>query len=154
MRWLRRLLRTPRRPAPARPRGYRPARTAAGDVRRVLTYAPQTNGTADPGEVVWALVDFEEAGDEAKDRPVLVVGRKDPWTVLGLMLSSRPKGPEQRNWLSLGTGSWDRAGRPSWVRLDRVLEVNDRSVRREGAALDAARFDLVAERLRAEHGWR
>ena len=48
---------------------------------------------------------------------------------------------------------WDRQGRPSWVRLDRVLEVPETGIRREGAVLDRARFDAVAARLRSGYGW-
>ncbi|MGZ4527137.1 MAG: type II toxin-antitoxin system PemK/MazF family toxin, partial [Mycobacterium sp.] len=44
-------------------------------------------------------------------------------------------------------------GRQSWVRLDRVLDVPEESIRREGAILDREIFDLVAERLRADYSW-
>ena len=153
--WLRRLLRSrPAGPAaPPRRGGARAAQTSDGLVRRVLAYAPNADGRADPGEVVWAPVAFEDDRSVAKDRPVLVIARKDPWTVLALMLTTQPKRPEQRNWLALGPGTWDRQSRPSWVRLDRVLEVDDRSVRREGAALDRSRYALVARALRDDHGW-
>ena len=119
----------------------------------MLTYAPNADGRADPGEVVWALVAYEDQPDVTKDRPVLVVGRKDPWTVLGLMLSSQPKRHDRMDWLALGQGSWDRHARPSWVRLDRVLELHDGGIRREGAVLDQARFTLVAQALRERYDW-
>ena len=45
------------------------------------------------------------------------------------------------------------ACRPSWVRLDRVLDVPEEGIRREGAILDRVRFDTVAVRLRAEYSW-
>jgi hypothetical protein len=59
----------------------RSARTATGSAPRRLSYAPELDGAADPGEVVWARVAFEEDPSRDKDRPVLVVGRKDADTV-------------------------------------------------------------------------
>ena len=120
---------------------------------RQLEYAPNPDGDADPGEVVWTWVPYEEDPARGKDRPVLVVGRSGR-TVLGLMLSSQSDRDGQRNWLSLGPGAWDRESRPSWVRLDRVLEVDHDGIRREGAVLDRTRFDQVAGALRTEYGWR
>lgn len=119
---------------------------------RHLEYAPDLDGEADPGEIVWTWVRYEDDPHQGKDRPVLVVGR-DGRTLLGLMLSSRRERDGQRNWLELGPGDWDQAHRPSWIRLDRILEVDEDGIRREGAVLDPARFDRVAARLRAEYGW-
>jgi hypothetical protein len=39
------------------------------------------------------------------------------------------------------------------VRLDRVLDVPESGIRREGAILDRARFDQVATRLRSDYSW-
>jgi hypothetical protein len=133
-------------------RARKRARPAEGHPREV-SYAPHPNGTADPGEVVWTWVPYEEDARRGKDRPVLVVGR-DGRTLLGLMLSSNPERAAQPNWLGLGTGAWDAQRRASWVRLDRVLAVGDRKVRREGAALDRERFDRVADELRQHYRWR
>jgi hypothetical protein len=119
---------------------------------RSLAYAPQPDGQADPGEVVWTWVAYEDDPRRGKDRPVLVVGREGA-TLLGLMLSSQAERDGQRGWLALGPGAWDREQRPSWVRLDRVLDVPEDGIRREGAVLDRARFDRVARALRADHGW-
>jgi hypothetical protein len=69
------------------------------------------------------------------------------------MLSSRRERDGQRDWLALGPGDWDRAHRPSWIRLDRILEVDEDGIRREGAIFDRVRFDQVAALLRAEYGW-
>ena len=55
---------------------------------RRLVYAPDLDGRADPGEIVWTWVVYEDDPTRGKDRPVLVVGR-DRRTLLGLMLSSR-----------------------------------------------------------------
>jgi hypothetical protein len=120
--------------------------------RRALAYAPEPNGRADPGEVVWTWVAYEEDPGRGKDRPVLVVGR-DGRTVFGLMLSSQSDRDGQRHWLALGSGAWDGECRPSWVRLDRVLAMPENGIRREGAVLDRARFDRVATTLRAGYGW-
>ena len=119
--------------------------------RRVV-YAPDLDGQADPGEIVWTWVAYEEDPTRGKDRPVLVVGR-DRTTLLGLMLSSQNRHGTDREWIAIGTGSWDHEGRASWVRLDRVLDVPEEGIRREGAVLDRERFDLVARRLRAEYSW-
>jgi hypothetical protein len=119
---------------------------------RRIEYSPNLDGDADPGEIVWTWVKYEDDPRQGKDRPVLVVGR-DGRTLLGLMLSSQTERDGQRNWYALGEGSWDRENRPSWVRLDRVLEVDEDGIRREGAVLDSARFDEVAAELRRDYGW-
>ncbi|HEX6871984.1 MAG TPA: type II toxin-antitoxin system PemK/MazF family toxin [Micromonosporaceae bacterium] len=120
---------------------------------RRLVYAPKLDGQADPGEIVWTWVTYEDDPNRGKDRPVLVVGR-DGTMLLGLMLSSNSERDGQAHWLALGPGSWDREQRPSWVRLDRVLEVAETKIRREGAILDRNRFDRVARELRSGYGWR
>jgi len=124
--------------------------TTRGD--RLLEYAPDLDGRADPGEIVWTWVAYEDDPSQGKDRPVLVVGRRGA-LMLGLMLSSQADRDGERGWLALGRGPWDSAGRASWVRLDRVLELADDSIRREGAVLDRTRFDVVAAVLRERHGW-
>jgi hypothetical protein len=119
---------------------------------RKLVYAPDLDGRADPGEIVWTWVTYEDDPSRGKDRPVLVVGR-DRATLLGLMLSSQERHAADRSWVSIGSGSWDDAGRPSWVRLDRVLDVPEEGIRREGAILERAVFDIVAARLRRDYSW-
>ncbi len=119
--------------------------------RRVV-YAPDLDGRADPGEIVWTWVVYEEDPTRGKDRPVLVVGR-DSSTLLGLMLSSQDRHVGDRDWVGIGAGSWDYEGRASWVRLDRVLDVPEEGIRREGAILDRETFEVVATRLRAEYSW-
>ena len=120
---------------------------------RKLVYAPDLDGRADPGEIVWTWGTYEEDPSRGKDRPVLVVGR-DRTTLLGLMLSSQERHAADRSWVSIGSGSWDEAGRPSWVRLDRVLDVPEEGIRREGAILAREIFDVVAARLRRDYSWR
>jgi PemK-like, MazF-like toxin of type II toxin-antitoxin system len=145
----------------SRPRSVGPSGTEyPGDFTGTASveYTPAGDGRPDPGEIVWTWVPFEEDHGQGKDRPVLVVGRDGLW-LLGLMLTSKdhdaPGGSRGgRDWLDVGTGSWDRQGRPSEVRLDRVLRINPQTVRREAARLDRARFTVVADALRARHGWR
>lgn len=119
---------------------------------RKLVYAPDLDGRADPGEIVWTWVVYEDDPTKGKDRPVLVVGR-DQRTLLGLMLSSQDYHRNDPDWVGIGVGSWDYDGRASWVRLDRVLDVPEEGIRREGAILDRERFEVVAARLRAEYSW-
>ena len=119
---------------------------------RRLVYAPDLDGRADPGEIVWTWVVYEDDPTRGKDRPVLVVGR-DRRTLLGLMLSSQEYHHNDPDWVSIGSGSWDYEGRASWVRLDRVLDVPEEGIRREGAILERELFEVVAGRLRAEYSW-
>ncbi|WP_371413019.1 type II toxin-antitoxin system PemK/MazF family toxin [Mycolicibacterium sp. GF69] len=119
--------------------------------RKVL-YAPDLDGRADPGEIVWTWVVYEDDPTQGKDRPVLVVGR-DRSTLLGLMLSSQDHDRDEANWVPIGSGTWDYEGRASWVRLDRVLDVPEDGIRREGAILARERFEVIATRLRAEYSW-
>lgn len=147
----------PPQPAPGTGRPVASRTRPSSDRARIVSYSPDLDGRADPGEIVWTWVAYEEAtppgAPNGKDRPVLVVGR-DGTTVLGLMLSSQSKRDGDRDWMALGPGSWDAERRESWVRLDRVLDVPEDGIRREGAVLGRTRFDAVAARLRAEHGWR
>jgi len=122
----------------------------AGPLR--FDYRPRRDGRPDPGEIVWAWVAFEENDGRGKDRPVLVISR-DGDELLALMLTSkdhdRDAADEARHgryWMDVGTGAWDRQGRPSEVRLDRVLRLAPGDVRREGAALDHRVFAEVAAR--------
>jgi len=136
-----------------RPTGRGSVRSApTGDRARRVVYAPDLDGAADPGEVVWAWVPFEEDARRGKDRPLLVVGRAGG-ELLGLMLSSQHKRDGEPGWVGIGSGAWDREGRESFARLDRVLEVAESGIRREGAVLPRDRFARVAEELRGRYGW-
>jgi hypothetical protein len=120
---------------------------------RKVVYAPDLDGRADPGEIVWTWVVYEDDPTRGKDRPVLVVGR-DRSVLLGLMMSSQERHDADRDWVGVGAGDWDYQGRASWVRLDRVLDVPEEGIRREGAVLEREIFDVVAARLRADYSWR
>ncbi|MBW4720875.1 type II toxin-antitoxin system PemK/MazF family toxin [Saccharothrix obliqua] len=135
------------RPARGAVREIHPASAAAA-----LEYSPDLDGLADPGEVVWAWVPYEEDPDRGKDRPLLVVGRRQR-ALLALMLTSRAPDPhEEDDYLRLGTGRWDRDGRASYLRLDRVFELAEHDIRREGSVLEPERFALVETALR-RLGW-
>jgi PemK-like, MazF-like toxin of type II toxin-antitoxin system len=120
---------------------------------RKLVYAPDLDGRADPGEIVWTWVVYEDDPTRGKDRPVLVVGR-DRGVLLGLMVSSQERHAANPDWVGIGYGDWDYQGRKSWVRLDRVLDVPEEGIRREGAILQREVFDVVAARLRGDYSWR
>ena len=98
------------------------------------------DGDADPGEVVWAWVPFQEDPSQGKDRPVVVIGRRQD-ALVGVPLTSKPDDREAQ--VLVGTGSWDRERRPSYARIWRMLDLDPRRVRREGAALLRDRFDQV-----------
>ena len=80
--------------------------------RRVTSYEPEADGQPDPGEVVWGWVPFEEDPSQGKDRPVLLIGRKevggvDYWA--GLMLTSKDHDRDAedearygRHWMDVG----------------------------------------------------
>lgn len=136
------------------------ARGAAypGDFRGIpkVSYAPNAgNGrVADPGEIVWTWVPFEEDHSHGKDRPVLVIGRDGQW-LLALPLTSKDHNRDAahqagvgRRWTDIGAGPWDSRGRTSEVRTDRILRVDPARVRREGSVLDERRFKEVAAAVR------
>jgi hypothetical protein len=122
------------------------AHTYTGAVR--WEYSPELDHEPDPGEVVWTWVAFEEDDSIGKDRPVAVVGRAEDRRLVALMLSSQDHRGD-RDWLSIGSGPWDREGRESWVRRDRFLAVEADAVRREGAILPRATYDAIVRGLTA-----
>ena len=120
-----------------------------------ITYSPAPGKEADPGEVVWTWVPYEEDHREGKDRPVLIIGRDHEW-LLGLLLTSkdhdRDAAQEARSgrfWMDIGTGEWDPQRRPSEVRINRIIRIDPDDVRRIGAVLDRDVFDAVAAAVRA-----
>jgi hypothetical protein len=123
----------------------------AFDHEPTIIYTPDLDGDPDPGEVVWTWVPYEEDPNQGKDRPVLVIGW-DGDQMAAVALSSKDHTDHPENVL-LGEGGWDREHRPSYVKLDRILRVDPKEVRREGAILDRNRFDQVVARLRELHGW-
>lgn len=124
-----------------------------------VAYGPRADDRADPGEIVWAWVPYDEGDGRGKDRPVLIIGRQGA-DLLGLSLSSqdhdRDAAEEARHgrvWTDIGSGAWDARRRASEVRLDRLLLLDPAAVRREGAALDRDRFERVVAEARRVQGW-
>ena len=123
----------------------------------MTTYSPEADGLPDPGEVVWTWVPFEEDYDQGKDRPVLVIGRDEPW-LLALQASTvnddehRDRERQQgRYWVDIGSGDWDRQGRPSEVRVNRLIRVRPDDIRTEGTRVDQDIFTKVANEIRKHY---
>jgi PemK-like, MazF-like toxin of type II toxin-antitoxin system len=112
-----------------------------------IEYSPCLDGDPDPGEVVWTWVPYEEDPTQGKDRPVVIIGRRGDH-LLGVPLTSKRHDNEAQ--VAVGTGPWDREGRDSYAKVERLLDVDPADVRREGAVLDRARFDNVVAGVRAE----
>jgi len=125
----------------------------AGDVE--IGYRPSANGRADPGEVVWVWVPYEDDPTQGKDRPALVLAIEEDDLVVLPMTSKDHDGDaaqearDGRLWMDVGSGPWDSRGRASEVRLNRTIRIPAAEVRREGAALDAEIFAAVAAAWRA-----
>jgi len=141
-----------RAPGPSGPR-------YPGDATRLpdTTYAPRPDGDADPGEIVWTWVPYEEDHTQGKDRPVLIIGHEGDWLV-GLPLTSKDHDVDERQerrsgreWVDIGSGAWDTRGRPSEVRVNRLVRVSPGGVRREGAVLPRDRYEAVVAAARAHH---
>jgi hypothetical protein len=120
-----------------------------------VRYAPERDGDADPGEVVWSWVAYEDDPAQGKDRPVLVLGWDGP-LLAAVPLSSKDHSSrtDAHEWVPVGTGAWDREARPSYADASRLLRIEASAVRREGAALDEARFHQVVARVSELHAWR
>lgn len=143
---------TRRRATPSGGRPAPPGGVTATDVGRDLSdddlrfeYSPRLDGDADPGEVVWTWVPYEDDPSQGKDRPVAVIGRRGR-NLLGVPLTSKQKLNEVQ--VPVGAGPWDREGRQSYAKVERVLEIVPERVRREGAVLARNHFDDVVEGVR------
>ena len=129
------------------------APTAAGPTTAsnalVIEYNPVLDGDADPGEVVWTWVPYEDDLSQGKDRPVVVIGRRGA-RLVAVPLTSKAHHNEAQ--VPVGAGRWDRDGRPSYAKVERLLDIEPGAVRREGAILDRAHFDAVVAGARRAHG--
>ncbi len=105
-----------------------------------IEYSPCIDGDPDPGEVVWTWVPYEDDPRQGKDRPVVIIGRRGG-NLVGVPLTSKPHDNEPQ--VKVGVGPWDRDGRPSYAKVERVLDVDPTQVRREGAVLPRTEFDAV-----------
>ena len=122
------------------------------EMARSIVYAPDMDGQTDPGEVVWAPVLLEGDAEKPRERAVVVVGRHKQ-TLLGALISTHERHADSPTWLFIGSGAWDPEGRPSWVRLDKIIEVPEVGIRRSGAMMPRRRFDRIAARLRSDYHW-
>ena len=125
-----------------------------GDYRDMINfeYSPSLDGDADPGEIVWTWVPFEEDHSQGKDRPVILVGRDGEY-LLALMMTSKDHNNREHadpNYLDIGSGPWDPQGRASEVKLNRVIRVRPDAMRREGAIMPEDTFRLI-ERAWTRH---
>ena len=125
-----------------------------GDYRDMINfeYSPSLDGDADPGEIVWTWVPFEEDHSQGKDRPVLLVGRDGEY-LLALMMTSKDHNNREHadpNYLDIGSGPWDPQGRASEVKLNRVIRVRPDAMRREGAIMPEDTCRLI-ERAWTRH---
>ena len=125
-----------------------------GDYRDMIDfeYSPSMDGDADPGEIVWTWVPFEEDHSQGKDRPVILVGRDGEY-LLALMMTSKDHNNREHadsNYLDIGSGPWDPQGRASEVKLNRVIRVRPDAMRREGAIMPEDTFRLI-ERAWTRH---
>jgi hypothetical protein len=130
----------------------RTRRQAQPTTRRVATgtrveYSPDIDGDADPGEVVWTWVPYEDDPSKGKDRPVVIIGRSGD-DLAGVPLTSKNRG---HGAVAVGTGGWDRSGRPSYAKVDQLIVVREGDVRREGSVLDRHRFDAVVDGVGQHH---
>lgn len=127
------------------------------DPRRIdqlrLEYSPALDGDPDAGEIIWTWVPYEENDGRGKDRPVLVIARQSTDRVYAVRMTSKPH-DGHRDYLSIGSGAWDREGRESWVDVEELYSVHDAGMRREAAILDRARYTSVAKALVRRYGWR
>ena len=143
----------PKPPAPAST-GASNGSDYPGDYRDMINfeYSPSLDGDADPGEIVWTWVPFEEDHSQGKDRPVLLVGRDGEY-LLALMMTSKDHNNREHadpNYLDIGSGPWDPQGRASEVKLNRVIRVRPDAMRREGAIMPEDTFRLI-ERAWTRH---
>ena len=144
---IRRLLRPFRRSASANPGPG--ASPGVADATVHIEYSPEIDGDPDPGEVVWTWVAYEDDPSQGKDRPVVIIGRRGSM-LAAVALTSKQHDNERQ--VAVGTGPWDREGRPSFAKVERLLDVDPERVRREGAILPRSRFDAVVAGVRAVHG--
>jgi hypothetical protein len=134
---------TQRVPAP-RPAAPKPGMAPRRDGVQI-DYTPAIDGDPDPGEVVWTWVAYEDDPSQGKDRPVVIIGRHGR-LLAGVALTSKQHDNERQ--VAVGSGPWDREGRTSYAKVERILDVDPAAVRREGAILSRRHFDDIVAALR------
>ncbi|MDO4908816.1 MAG: hypothetical protein Q3962_03065 [Corynebacterium sp.] len=119
----------------------------AESIPLAMYYAPTMDGQAEPGEVVWIKVDNNQ-----EERAILVVGRTKR-ALLGQLISPNSEHVGEKNWMDIGSGPWDSKGRTCWLRLDKIIEISECGVRRQGAIMPQNGFDRISARMRSDYGW-
>lgn len=111
-----------------------------------LSYRPRhPDGHPDPGEVVWAHVPFADDPSIGKDRPVLIVGRAKNGNLVGVQLTSKG---HHRGSIPI---EWGQA-RQSWIRPERLIQVDVSNYRKEGGYLKKPNFQSIADQVTKVHG--
>ena len=133
-----------------RPRPDRSPTRVAPTSRRVATgtrveYSPDLDGDPDPAR---------SSGPGCRTRTTRRRARIAPWWSSGAPAMTWPPYRSRRRTsghgqVPVGTGAWDRSRRPSFAKVDRLLDIDpERDVRREGAVLDRRHFDDVVAGVR------
>jgi len=117
-------------------------------IARNIYYAPDMDGGAEPGEVVWVTV----PSHPPERRSMVVVGR-DRHDILGLLISPDAQHADDDRWFEIGHGDWCETGQSCWVRLDKTLIVPEADVHRRGTTVPRRRFERIANRLRERFDW-
>ncbi|MEZ5205129.1 MAG: type II toxin-antitoxin system PemK/MazF family toxin [Acidimicrobiales bacterium] len=132
-----------------------PGRSGDADATGGITvsYQPEHDGDADPGEVVWSWVPYEDDPSQGKDRPTLVLGHDgDLLAVVPLSSKDHSDRRDAGEWVPVGSGGWDSSGRPSYADASRVLR-RSRLGSARGCGARPAPLRRVLARVGELHGW-
>ena len=110
-----------------------------------VSYRPRhPDGHADPGEIVWAHVPFEDDPKQGKDRPVLIIGRHENGNLIGVQLTSKG---HHRGAIPIEWGNDTK----SWIRPERLIQVSADNYRKEGAYVKKPKFQDLADQITTSH---
>ena len=126
-------------------------KTPTHELARSVLYAPDMDGLADSGEVVWVNIRTRKSG-ELERRAVVIVGR-NRHQLMGLLISPNSAHAGEDNWLRIGHGPWNYDAEENWVRLDKVLQFPESSIQRRGVSMPERRYERIATQLRRRYGW-
>ena len=121
---------------------------------RKLVYAPDLDGRADPGEVVWTWVVYEDDPTRGKDRPGAGGGPRPSHPARADAVQPGAPRTTTANWVGIGSGPWDYEGTAragcGWTGCSTCPR---RAFAAKARSWSARSFDVVAARLRAEYSW-
>ena len=126
-------------------------KTPTRELARSVLYAPDMDGQADCGEVVWVNIRTRRSG-ELERRAVVIIGR-NRHQLMGLLISPNTAHATEDNWLRIGHGPWNYDADENWVRLDKVLQFPEASIQRRGVSMPERRYERIATQLRRRFGW-